>query len=59
MSGFYLACAGALAILLKIGLGWEQAAPVGVALTLAGSLVSALSAKSARRPSTASGHQLA
>jgi protein SCO1 len=49
MSGFYLACAGALAIVLKIGLGWKHGAPVAVALTLAGSLLSALNAKSVRR----------
>ena len=43
MSGFYLASAGALAILAsKIGSGWEDAALWGVALTLAGSLGSAL-----------------
>lgn len=51
MSGFYLVSAGALAIVvLKMGLGWEKAAVWGVALTLAGSLLSALSARSGRRP---------
>jgi protein SCO1/2 len=50
MSGFYLVSAGALAIVvLKMGLGWEKAAVWGVALTLAGSLLSALSARSGRR----------
>ncbi|MEK6301021.1 MAG: SCO family protein [Acidobacteriota bacterium] len=45
MSGFYLVSAGAFAIVvLKMGLGWEDAAAWGVALTLAGSLVSALGA---------------
>ena len=43
MSGFYLVGAGALAIFVfKLGLGWENAAIWGVALTLAGSLLSAL-----------------
>ena len=46
MSGFYLVSAGALAIVVsKMGLGWENAAVWGVALTLVGSLLSALSAK--------------
>ena len=46
MSGFYLVSAGALAIAVsKMGLGWENAAVWGVALTLVGSLLSALSAK--------------
>ncbi len=49
MRGFYLVGAGALAIIAsKIGLGWENAAVWGVALTLAGSLLSALSAKNRR-----------
>jgi protein SCO1 len=49
MSGFYLVSAGALAILVsKLGPGWENAAAVGVALTLAGSLLSALSARNSR-----------
>ena len=48
MSGFYLVSAGALAIvLLNMGLGWENAAVWGVALTLAGSLMSALGGKNA------------
>jgi protein SCO1/2 len=46
MSGFYLVSAGALVIIVsKMGLGWENVAVWGVALTLAGSLFSALSAK--------------
>jgi protein SCO1/2 len=49
MSGFYLVSAGALAIIVsKMGLGWENAAYWGVALTLAGSLLSALSARNVR-----------
>ena len=49
MSGFYLVSAGALAIIVsKMGLGWENAAVWGVALTLAGSLLSALSARNDR-----------
>lgn len=52
-SGFYLAAAGALAIVLsKAGPGWERAALWGVALTLAGSLLGAL-APPFRRPSWA------
>ena len=48
MSGFYLVSAGALAIVvLNMGLGWENAAVWGVALTLAGSLMSALGGKNA------------
>lgn len=51
MSGFYLVSAGALAIVVsKMGLGWENAAVWGVASTLAGSLLSALSAKNRRDP---------
>lgn len=43
MGGFYLVSAGALTILLsKTGPGWEGASLWGVALTLAGSLLSAL-----------------
>ena len=43
MSGFYLVSAGALAILAsKTMAGWESAAVWGVALTMAGSLVSTL-----------------
>jgi protein SCO1/2 len=46
MIGFYLVSAGALAIVVsKIGAGWENAAVWGVALTLAGSLLSALNAR--------------
>jgi protein SCO1/2 len=49
MSGFYLVSAGALAILvLKMGLGWEMGAALGVALTLAGSLWSALGPRKSR-----------
>ena len=49
MSGFYLVSAGALAVVVsKMWLGWENAAVWGVALTLAGSLLSALSAKQVR-----------
>jgi protein SCO1/2 len=44
MSAFYLVSAGALTILVsRIGLGWEYAAVCGIALTMAGSLLSALS----------------
>lgn len=53
MSGFYLVAAGALAIVAsKMSLGWENAAVWGVALTLAGSLFSALSATSGRNSIT-------
>lgn len=49
MTGFYLASAGALAIALsKIGGGWEKAAIPGVVLTVAGSMLSALSTRSLR-----------
>lgn len=49
MTGFYLVSAGALAIVLsKTGLAWENAAVWGVALTLAGSLLSVLSGKNGR-----------
>jgi protein SCO1/2 len=49
MRGFYLVSAGALAIVVsKMGIGWESAAGWGVALTLAGSLLSALNAKNRR-----------
>ena len=42
----YLVSAGALAIFVfKLGLGWENAAFCGVALTLLGSLLRPLSAK--------------
>jgi protein SCO1 len=44
MSAFYLVSAGALAILIsRIGLGCESAAVGGIALTMVGSLLSALS----------------
>ncbi|MDT4953640.1 MAG: hypothetical protein QOJ02_1778 [Acidobacteriota bacterium] len=49
MIGFYLVSAGALAIVvLKMWLGWENAAYWGVALTLTGSLLSALNARNSR-----------
>jgi protein SCO1/2 len=49
MIGFYLVSAGALTILvLKMWLGWESAAMWGVALTLAGSLLSVLSPRTTR-----------
>lgn len=49
MSGFYLVSAGALVIIVsKMRLSWENAAVWGVALTLAGSLLSALSAPKGR-----------
>jgi protein SCO1/2 len=49
MSGFYLVGTGALAIVVsKMGLGLKNAAVWGVALTLAGSLISALSARNSR-----------
>jgi protein SCO1/2 len=54
MSAFYLVSAGAVAILVsKTGLGWEFAAVWGVTLTIAGSLLSALS-PSPQRSSPAS-----
>jgi protein SCO1/2 len=47
MRGFYIVSAGALAIVVfKMGLGWENAAIWGAALTLAGSLLSALGPRS-------------
>ena len=50
MTGFYLVSAGALAIVIsKVAPGWENAAIWGVALTLAGSLLSALNSKGGRR----------
>jgi protein SCO1/2 len=50
MSGFYLVSAGALVIVVsKIGPGWENAVVLGVVLTLAGSLLSALNPKNARQ----------
>ena len=49
MSGFYLVSAGALAIVVsEMGMGWENAAVLGVTLTLAGSLLSALRVKNSR-----------
>jgi protein SCO1/2 len=43
MGGFYLVSAGALTILLaKLSLGWEGASVLGIGLTLAGSLLSAV-----------------
>lgn len=43
LGGFYLACAGALAILvLQMGFGFDDLAPCGVVLTLVGSMVSVL-----------------
>ena len=43
LSGPFLVSAGAVAIVVsQLGLGWEKAAVVGVVLTLAGSLLSAL-----------------
>lgn len=49
MSAFYLVSAGSLTIIVsKMVLGWESGALLGIALTLAGSLLSALSAKSSR-----------
>jgi protein SCO1/2 len=49
MSGFYLAGAGALAILVsRVGPAWGRVALWGVALTLAGSLMSALNARNYR-----------
>ena len=51
MSAFYLVSAGALAIVVsKRGVGLERIAAWGVALTFAGSLLSALSATKGRRP---------
>lgn len=50
MSGFYLVGAGALTIAAsKLGIIWQDAAVWGVALTLAGSLLSALSTRTGRR----------
>jgi len=51
MSPFYLVSAGALAIVVsKRGLGLEQFAIWGIALTFAGSMFSALSATGNRGP---------
>jgi protein SCO1 len=53
MSGFYLVGAGALAIVVsKMGLGWENAALGGVALTFAGSMLSALGPRIGRPVAT-------
>ncbi|MCA1614888.1 MAG: SCO family protein [Acidobacteria bacterium] len=50
MSGFYLVSAGALALVVsKLGPGWGNAAACGVALTFAGSLLSALGPKNGLR----------
>lgn len=49
MCGFYLVSAGALAIgVSQMGFGWEHAAAWGIALTLTGSLLSALRATNGR-----------
>ncbi len=48
MSAFCLVSAGALAILVSMRLGRENAAAWGVALTLAGSLLNALGATNGR-----------
>ncbi|HKY03554.1 MAG TPA: hypothetical protein VJQ56_01625, partial [Blastocatellia bacterium] len=49
MSGFYLVSAGALTIIVsKMVFGWESVAVVGIALTLGGSLLSALKARGNR-----------
>lgn len=40
MTGFYLASAGALALLSTLQFGWKSAAVAGVVLTMAGSLLS-------------------
>jgi hypothetical protein len=49
MSAFYLVSAGALAILVsKAGPGLESAAALGVAFTLAGSLLSAFNVRKVR-----------
>lgn len=60
MLGFYLVTAGVLAIVIsKLGAGLENAAVLGVALTLAGSLLSALNVKKTRRAAPAEEIQLA
>jgi protein SCO1/2 len=57
-SGFYLATAGALAIVVsKAGPGWEKAALWGVALTLAGSLLGAFLPFFRRQPWDMSGNR--
>ena len=48
ISAFCLVSAGALAILVSMRLGWENAAAWGVALTLTGSLLNALGATNGR-----------
>jgi len=57
--GLYLVSAGAVIIIVaKMGFGWEKAAIPGVLLTLAGSLVSALSSRAGRKNSIALFHGL-
>lgn len=52
--GLYLVSLGAMVILVaRMGLGWEKAAIPGVVLTLAGSLLSALSSRSTRKLASA------
>ena len=49
MSAVWLVIAGALAIVVsKLGLGWDWMANLGIALTLAGSLLSAITTKTPR-----------
>jgi len=49
MSGFYLVAVGFVAIVVStMGPGWEKAATLGVALTIAGSLFSTLNARKGR-----------
>ncbi|MEK6280843.1 MAG: SCO family protein [Acidobacteriota bacterium] len=56
MSAFYLVSAGAVAIVVsKVFLGWENAAVWGVALTFAGSLLSALSSWRSRNSARSQG----
>lgn len=51
MSGFYLVSAGIVALVVsKLVPGWENVAVLGIALTLAGSLASALGARNERTP---------
>jgi protein SCO1/2 len=47
MTGFYLVSGGALAILPALQFGWKSAAAIGVALTMAGSVVSAFAGRGA------------
>jgi len=57
--GLYLVSAGALIIIVaKMGFGWEKAAIPGILLTLAGSLLSALSSRASRKNSIALFHGL-